>query len=175
MRGRSRGAVPSVFGLVLRGRIRASLADVRPLCREVLRRLLGGSQAEKQLLNGDSRMKARKPIRKRRSKPRRVIGREKLYGKAKEARRREIFERSGGRCEESQVLCEFPTWSIENGVVMRNVVLRCNRPITWESMEWSHNRHGANKDDSMSGGIASCRECHDRRHHPKACPPKRVA
>lgn len=107
-------------------------------------------------------MKSRKPIRKRRSKPRRVLGREKLYGKAKEARRREIFERSGGFCEQG--------WQKPNGLVM--VAWRCNRPITWESMEWSHDRHGANKDDSLEGGIASCKECHQRRHNPKACPTK---
>jgi hypothetical protein len=115
----------------------------------------------------------------RRGKKRRVLDREKLYGKAKEARRREIFERSGGRCEQT-----FRTHETEviSAVMGYAVVTRCNRHITWEKydpdsnpngMEWSHNRHAANKCDCLACGIASCHECHQRRHNPKSCPSKR--
>lgn len=108
----------------------------------------------------------RKAVKRKSGKQRRVMGREKLYNEAKTARRREIFERSRGRCEAIR-----PSEAYGNvlGIV---VMVRCFAPITWETMEWSHKRHAANKDDSLEGGIASCRECHERQHNPKPCPPK---
>src|SRR4029077_8526325 len=48
--------------------------------------------------------------------------------------------------------------------------LRCNAPITWETMEWSHNAHGARKSDSLEDGIASCKDCHRRRHASQGVP-----
>jgi hypothetical protein len=108
------------------------------------------------------------PVRKRREKPRRVLGREKLYGKAKEARRRAIFERSAGFCEEMVPSGPEHYWLAPGEKV------RCFTPIRWESFHWSHMRHAANKDDSMDGGIASCEKCHINRHNAggKPCPGK---
>jgi hypothetical protein len=93
----------------------------------------------------------------KRDEARRVIGRERLHGhEAKEARRREIFKRSGGRCENI----------LPDGE-------RCPNEITWTTMEWSHNRHAANKDDSKAGGIASCRPCHRDKHSGGKAVPKK--
>lgn len=85
------------------------------------------------------------------------MGRERLHGKDKEQRRGEIFERSGGRCE-----------------VIKADGKRCENPITWFSMHWSHDRHAANKDDSVNAGLASCQECHlvDRHNGGKPVPRK---
>lgn len=92
-----------------------------------------------------------KPNAKREA-PRRVAGREKLYGEAKTQRRREIFERSGGVCE---------------AIVYRPWIgdIRCGERITWENFHWSHKAHAARKDDSLDGGIASCEECHRNAHN----------
>ena len=87
----------------------------------------------------------------------------RLYGAAREKRRAEIFERAGGRCEEQ-------VWNVQGmqGVYQWGFY-RCRNYAT----EWSHKRHGANKCDCMDCGIASCRECHARRHNnPKPCPRK---
>lgn len=120
-------------------------------------------------------------IPKKRSKPRRkrpsLFGHDhglRLRGKAKEKQRRAIFARSGGYCEEMvQVpdsVCELLNLV---GVDLR---ARCMKRITWESMEWSHNRHAANKCDCLQCGIASCRECHARKHNSggKPCPKKEM-
>lgn len=100
----------------------------------------------------------RKPrIKTKREKSRRTVE-ERLTGQAKTDRRREIFERSGGKCEAE----------IKGASLLFN---RCNAPITWETMEWSHKAHGARKSDSMAGGIASCKDCHRVGvHNPKPCP-----
>jgi len=106
--------------------------------------------------------KCRKPRRKRPELFGSVHG-IRLYGAERSARRAEIFERSGGRCEEKRVLpSNWPPYDH-----------RCNQPITWESMEWSHKRHGCNKCDCMECGIASCADCHRKRHaggNGKPCP-----
>lgn len=121
-------------------------------------------------------MKQRTRIPKRRQKPR-VIHPERsgghlrlrLYGKARSERRREIFERSQGRCEAMRnFIVPEVLWHIYGA----SLISRCNRAITWDLMEWSHNRHGANKCDCLDCGIASCKECHARRHNPKPCPKK---
>lgn len=97
-----------------------------------------------------------KSVKARREKPRRVIGRERLHGEAKTQRRREIFERSGGFCED-----------LRDGK-------RCYAPITWNTMHWSHNQHAAFKDDSLDAGIASCYDCHMVEKHAGGKPvPKR--
>lgn len=106
---------------------------------------------------------AKKRPNPKRWKPRRTKE-ERLHGAAKTARRREIFERSGGRCE-----AEIPGAILFFGHESHILTRRCNRPITWGTFHWSHNRHAANKSDSMSGGIASCAECHRRLHNPKSC------
>ena len=88
----------------------------------------------------------------------------RLYGKAREQRRAEIFARAGHYCEEI-IRCPLPECN-EGGKAWH--VYRCpNKPT-----EWSHMRHGPHKCDCLECGIASCTECHRRRHQPKACPPK---
>lgn len=91
--------------------------------------------------------------------------RERLYGAAKAKRRAEIFERAGGRCEELiEVRTMFPTHDCIS-------YFRCRNRAT----EWSHIKHGPRKCDCMACGIASCTECHKRRHNGgngKPCPAK---
>lgn len=105
---------------------------------------------------------ARKPPNKKSGKERRVRDREKLYGEAKTQRRREIFERSKGFCE------ALRPWEFEP-----MIMARCAAPITLETMEWSHKRHGSAKDDSLDGGIASCKDCHRAQHNWSGPPMKR--
>lgn len=98
--------------------------------------------------------------------------REKLFGVDKIARRMEIFERSGGRCE-ARHLGSFVNISGDGERVQAEY--RCFRPIVFEdeqpnSMEWSHkkcihigvgNGHGRGfKCDALSCGEASCKQCH---------------
>lgn len=80
----------------------------------------------------------------------------KLFGKDKSAMRERIFERAGGRCED-QVKLEYGVEGMPQHTVP---FVRCTRAAT----EWSHLRHGPNKTDELTGGIASCSECHRRRH-----------
>jgi hypothetical protein len=113
----------------------------------------------------------RTPTRRKRKTPRVIhsersgLGhkRERLHGKAKTFRRMELFERSRGRCED-----EWPEDCPEY------MYIRCSRRInsgTYDpsynphGMEWSHNRHAANKCDCMACGIASCHDCHVKRHN----------
>lgn len=104
------------------------------------------------------------------------MGREKIYdGAEKTEQRWKLFVRSGGsretglggRCE-AAVSVSFMTGEDTKFTAG----YRCNKPITWEAMHWSHKRHAANKDDSLEGGIASCPECHRAQHNPKPCPKK---
>lgn len=63
-----------------------------------------------------------------------------------------VFERSKG-------YCEMPVNGFTNGA-------RCNRNMSWETMELDHNpslAHGG--DDSMEGTRAICRRCHVARHN----------
>lgn len=114
-------------------------------------------------------MKRAKPIPKRRKRPRVVHGeytahlngghaRVRLYGKERAKRREEIFERAGGRCEETYALhfSGFEDISLVPYV-------RCNAMAT----EWSHLRHGANKCDCLDPRCnwASCSDCHTKRHN----------
>jgi 5-methylcytosine-specific restriction endonuclease McrA len=70
-------------------------------------------------------------------------GREFLYGEDTSVRRNEIWERSGGFCEEPG----------------------CNRCIDEETMEMHHIRHKSKSgDDSKANLRACCRRCH-RKHH----------
>jgi hypothetical protein len=87
----------------------------------------------------------------------------RLIGIAKTLRRLELFQRSRGRCED-----EWPEDCPEF------MYIRCNRRINSDTydpaynprgMQWSHNRHAANKCDCMACGIASCAECHAKRHN----------
>lgn len=79
----------------------------------------------------------------------------KLYGADKSAQREKIFERAGGMCEEI-IYCKLsecqPAKKYHNW--------HCPNPAT----EWSHNRHGSNKCDCLKCGIASCTQCHRRKH-----------
>lgn len=114
-------------------------------------------------------MRSTKRIPRQRSKPRVIHPersgghkRERLYGKARERRRADIFERAGGRCEDT-----IHTIAFGEGCM---VDVRCTNRAT----EWSNMRHGANKCDCMECGIASCHECHVKRHNSngKPCPSK---
>ncbi len=94
----------------------------------------------------------------------------RLHGKAREQRRAEVFERAGGRCEE-----KYPAMvpSIGGDLNGEWMIVRCPNRAT----EWSHIRHGSNKCDCFSPdcNIASCHECHRKRHaggNGKPCPPK---
>lgn len=78
----------------------------------------------------------------------------KLYGADKEAMRERIFERADGRCEEVRLVPFIGRY------VKTPVLSRCPNPAT----EWSHNRHGSNKCDCLKCGIASCTDCHRRKH-----------
>jgi hypothetical protein len=83
-----------------------------------------------------------------------VLGhRVKLYGADKEAMRERIFKRAGDRCEEKVIGRRFA----DGGKWM----VRCPNPAT----QWSHNRHGSNKCDCLKCGIASCTDCHRRKHN----------
>ena len=121
-------------------------------------------------------MKQRKPIPKKRKTPRNIHSersgghlRVRLHGKAREARRAEIFARAGNYCEEI-IRCPLPECN-EGGKAWH--VYRCPNPAT----EWSHARHGSNKCDCLDPrcSIASCTDCHKRRHaggNGKPCPRK---
>jgi hypothetical protein len=91
----------------------------------------------------------------------------RLRGVARDKRRVEVFERAGGRCEER---ISWKGWIHGAGEVL--VSDRCPNRAT----EWSHMRHGSNKCDCLSPkcNIASCHECHVKRHNAggKPCPKK---
>jgi hypothetical protein len=95
----------------------------------------------------------------------------RLHGAARDKRRAEVFERAGGRCEEqltSHALSSPGHWAV--------ITSRCPNRAT----EWSHMRHGSNKCDCLDPrcNIASCHECHVRRHaggNGKPCPKKENA
>lgn len=106
-----------------------------------------------------------------RRKPRRVrselfFGHKRvvLRGRDRVVRRAEIFERAGGRCEEEK---EVHTWN-DNALYHEIEYQRCFNQAT----EWSHKQHGQRKCDCMECGIASCADCHRKRHQPKAVPAK---
>jgi hypothetical protein len=84
------------------------------------------------------------------------MGRVRLFGADKTALRKQLFRRSDGMCEEMLDV------SFCNTILVG--AMRCGLPITWEDFEWSHNRHGANKTDTLAGGIASCKACHRAKH-----------
>jgi hypothetical protein len=110
-------------------------------------------------------------IVKKRDTPRRIgPDRVKLTGEAKKELRRRAFERSGGKCEAMRQEPGAVMYFRGEGTLLYREI-RCNKPITWESMELSHNRHAANKSDELGKVIASCRECHQvGKHNPKSCP-----
>jgi len=94
----------------------------------------------------------------------------RLYGKAREQRRAEIFARAGGRCEE---IIEIRFTGVL-GYPSSNF-MRCPNRAT----EWSHIKHGPRKCDCLSPNcnIASCHECHVKRHaggNGKPCPKKEI-
>ena len=80
----------------------------------------------------------------------------RLYGNAREQRRAEIFARAGGRCEEM-------VWSVQG---MAGNYKWGFYPCRNYATEWSHLKHGPNKCDCLDPkcSIASCTECHRRRH-----------
>lgn len=109
---------------------------------------------------------AKKRPRPKRWKPRRTKE-ERLHGAAKTARRREIFERSGGYCEAERMVPM--SQRIFHGQALTGLV-RCNRIIDWETMHWGHKKHGARKSDALADGLAMCEECHlVNQHNPKSC------
>jgi hypothetical protein len=66
--------------------------------------------------------------------------------------RRRVFERSRG-------FCEMPVNGFTAGI-------RCQRNISWETMELDHNPSLAQGgDDSLEGTRAICRRCHTMRHN----------
>lgn len=79
--------------------------------------------------------------------------------------REKVFERSGGKCEEvipdSDIIAKR-LWFPEQW--------RCNAPITLQSMELSHKRHGCHRDDTAASTIASCKECHRVKHASRGIP-----
>lgn len=89
----------------------------------------------------------------------------RLYGEARSKRRAEVFARAKGRCEEQVKVKLF-----EGVVVEAFEIRRCHRRAT----QWSHMKHGARKCDCLDPNcnIASCDECHDKRHNAggKPCP-----
>lgn len=87
----------------------------------------------------------------------------RLHGAARQKRRAEIFDRAGGMCEDW-----LATAVLDINDEHRLYGIRCHNRAT----EWSHKKHGARKCDCMDCGIASCAECHRKRHNPKPCPKK---
>jgi hypothetical protein len=123
-------------------------------------------------------IRQRKPVPRKRRKPRVVHSertahitghkRVRLTRKADiDKRRAEVFERAGGRCEEILPAIVAP-FSRKTLMAAR----RCPNRAT----EWSHKKHAANKCDCLSPdcNIASCHECHIKRHNAggKPCPKK---
>lgn len=87
-------------------------------------------------------------------------GRVILKGQDKTDLRRQVYTRAAGRCEE-----------VRNGK-------RCNKFAPWDGLqhgELSHRQHGASRDDTPSGVIWSCRECHRKRHPGPQFAPQRKA
>lgn len=123
-------------------------------------------------------MKQRKPIPRRRKTPRRkrpelFHGHKavRLHGKAREKRRAEIFARAGGRCEEMVDRTVFSASMRGPWYDTFRERQRCNAPAT----EWSHKKHGARKCDCLDCGIASCADCHRKRHNAGGKPvPRKV-
>jgi hypothetical protein len=74
-----------------------------------------------------------------------------LFGRDMAELRRRVFERSRG-------YCEVPIHGIQNG--------RCQRCITWETMELHHSPTRAQGgDDSEESTMASCKRCHIAVHN----------
>lgn len=81
--------------------------------------------------------------------------------------RKQVFERSGGKCEEEiEILSHVDYWQ---GAI-KSEIERCKAPITLETMELSHVRHGCHRDDSLAGTIASCKPCHRAKHSSQKIP-----
>jgi len=77
-------------------------------------------------------------------------GKRYLFGEDMKHLRAKVFERSKGYCEQRV-----------NGILSG----RCERNISWETMELDHQPSLAQGgDDSMEGTVASCRRCHLQRH-----------
>jgi hypothetical protein len=114
----------------------------------------------------------RKRPNPKRKEPRRVAGRTRLKGEDMTELRRKVFARSGGKCEEIKVLTNFKDWTAIEGQMCppQTIMGPCGAPITWDSMELSHNAHGSRRDDSEAGTIASCKSCHTAKHNAHGVP-----
>lgn len=78
-------------------------------------------------------------------------GKEFRFGEDMTRLRQYVFERSRGYCEQRV-----------NGVLGG----RCQRNISWETMELDHQPSLAQGgDDTPEGTVASCRRCHCARHN----------
>jgi hypothetical protein len=110
----------------------------------------------------------------RRDTPRRVRDRERLHGDKKTARRQELFDRSGGQCE-ACLVCGTGPQSAQHDPENpdSHKFDRCLNRITWDTMQWSHNRHSARKSDSLDGGLASCKQSHGQAHNAGGKPVRR--
>jgi hypothetical protein len=87
----------------------------------------------------------------------------RTYLQNKTELRQRVFERSEGKCEDLiSMATEINLLHVAKNAVY--ALMRCGRPITWESMELSHKRHGIHRDDSERGVLASCKSCHEKRH-----------
>lgn len=127
-----------------------------------------------------TRLQRKTRMKAKRDKPRRTRSelffghkRERLHGAARSARRAEIFERAGGRCEEQVIVSWVTTGYTIHGdygstPVYEHIPIRERCPN--RATEWSHKRHGSNKCDCYSPtakdacSIASCSDCHRKRH-----------
>ena len=131
---------------------------------------------------GKRRRKTSRRVKPKRETPRAIHSersggehkRVRLYGKAREARRAEVFERAGGRCEEIITVQRNVSWNRWHPYFVPTQE-RCPNRAT----EWSHRKHAANKCDCFSPdcSIASCHACHVKRHaggNGKPCPKKEV-
>jgi len=84
-----------------------------------------------------------------------------LFGDDMTELRRDVFERSKGFCEQRV-----------NGILGG----RCQRNISWETMELDHQPSLAQGgDDTPEGTVASCRRCHQQRHNRQVKSDRRAA
>lgn len=130
----------------------------RPELFESVQRKEGAERPEA----GPARPRRKARPNPKRKKPRRVgNGRVKLYGDDMTELRRKAFIRSRGQCE-MIVKCSLPECN-EGGKCWHTYF--CLKPITWESMELCHTRHGPNKSDTLATVRAGCKECHRKQHN----------
>jgi hypothetical protein len=120
-----------------------------------------------------SRMTAFQPkFRKQKPKRDRTFGDGRVFLADKGELREQVFERSGGQCEEIREKHVYGSAPYEDAPLsyLKRSEGRCNALITLATMELSHVRHGCHRDDSMAGTIASCKPCHRAKHSSQKIP-----